>query len=76
MRNDIDLKIMDHLLEIHETIAAEFIPAKVQHHFRTSRKEALLGMRSVLDYAIEKLDDIDKREVKKSDASRSIIISD
>lgn len=48
---------MDGISILQETIVKALIPTEAQEHFRTSHREALLGVRAVLDHSIEKLDE-------------------
>lgn len=76
VKHDVVSKLLGHLLDIHETITEEIVPSKAMRHFRSSHKEALLGMRSMLDHVIENFDDTKGKETDKSSRSRSITISD
>ncbi|WP_429667186.1 ArsA family ATPase [Bacillus gobiensis] len=60
----------------YETMTEEFVPSKAMHHFQSSQKEALLGVRSILDHVIENFDDTKGKEEDKSSGSHSITISD
>ena len=65
MNNESMLKIMDGISMLHETIVKALIPAEAQDHFRSSHREALLGVRAVLDHSIEKLDDMRAKVYKR-----------
>ncbi|WP_036681482.1 hypothetical protein [Paenibacillus tyrfis] len=54
MRADKVTRLLNSLSEVQETLVAEFIPAGARSHFLTSRGEALLGLRSLLDAAIDR----------------------
>jgi hypothetical protein len=45
--------LVENLFEIHEALLSKSIPAESRSHFCTARKEFLLGVRSLLDAAIE-----------------------
>ncbi|MBD2871920.1 hypothetical protein [Paenibacillus arenilitoris] len=67
---------LDHL---RETIMGDVVPAEALRHFRSSRREALLGLRSVLDRSIEQLAERpspDSRASTGKKSSRSVPISD
>ncbi|MDF2651767.1 MAG: hypothetical protein K0Q73_7572 [Paenibacillus sp.] len=69
--------VLNDLEDLHKAILETVIPAQALQHFRSSRREALLGLRTVLDRSIEKLAEqasTDSPTVKKS--SRSIYISE
>lgn len=57
MNNEALLKALNHITELRETIFAALVPAEAQRHFRSSRREALLGLRTVLDHSIQGLED-------------------
>jgi hypothetical protein len=77
MNNESMLKIMDGISMLHETVVKALIPAEAQEHFRSSHREALLGVRAVLDHSIEKLDEHAGEGVQKGkNAHRSIKITE
>lgn len=46
--------ILDALLDVGERISRPPMPPEAAQHFRAARREALLGLRSLLDAAIER----------------------
>lgn len=46
--------ILDALLDVGERLARPPMPSEAAQHFRAARREALLGLRSLLDAAIER----------------------
>ncbi|WP_010492354.1 hypothetical protein [Paenibacillus elgii] len=71
MRADKVTRLLDSLSEAHETLIADFIPAGARGHFLASRREALLGLRSLLDAAIDRTKEPTEEASKKSPPSRS-----
>ncbi|GLI08227.1 hypothetical protein YDYSG_42570 [Paenibacillus tyrfis] len=71
MRADKVTKLLDSLSEAQETLIAECIPAGARSHFLASRREALLGLRSLLDDAIDRTKKPPGAADKKSPSSRS-----
>ncbi|CAH0119410.1 MULTISPECIES: hypothetical protein [unclassified Paenibacillus] len=49
-------RLMDCFIEAAAECRTELLPAEARKHFRASRKEMLLGVRAILDEAIEKCD--------------------
>ena len=41
------------------------MPEETRSHFRTARKEMLLALRSLLDKAIERVEEVEKTRAKK-----------
>ncbi|NEW05805.1 hypothetical protein GK047_07205 [Paenibacillus sp. SYP-B3998] len=77
MNNESMVKIMDGISMLHETIVKALIPIEAQEHFRSSHREALLGVRAVLDHSIEKLDEHAIEVVqKRKDVHRPIKITE
>ncbi|PUA35193.1 hypothetical protein C8Z91_31800 [Paenibacillus elgii] len=78
MRADKVTRLLDSLSEAHETLLAEFIPAGARSHFLTSRREALLGLRGLLDAAIDRAKEPPGTDDRKAPSrSRGVIdISD
>ncbi|WP_127487112.1 hypothetical protein [Paenibacillus ehimensis] len=66
MRADKVARLLDSLSEAQETLIAEFIPAGARSHFLASRREALLGLRSLLDAAIDRTNDPSEAAGRKS----------
>ncbi|KZE79149.1 hypothetical protein AV654_16855 [Paenibacillus elgii] len=64
-------RLLESLSEAHETLIAEFIPAGARSHFLASHREALLGLRSLLDAAIDRAKEPPEASGKKSPPSRS-----
>jgi hypothetical protein len=50
-------KILDSLSEIRNTILASFVPGEAKQHFLSSRREALIGMKVILQHAIDRCDE-------------------
>ncbi|WP_088830968.1 hypothetical protein [Paenibacillus tyrfis] len=71
MRADKVTRLLNSLSEVQETLVAEFIPAGARSHFLASRREALLGLRSLLDAAIDRTKKPLGATDKKSPPSRS-----
>jgi hypothetical protein len=59
MDNEPILKVYESLVGLRETMAAAFVPKEAQLHFRTAKK-ALLGVRAIMDHAINKLDEVEQ----------------
>ncbi|WP_426449516.1 hypothetical protein ACP26L_31510 [Paenibacillus sp. S-38] len=47
-------RLLDTLMELQEEVLNEAIPEQTRSHFRSARREALLGIRSLIDEAIER----------------------
>ncbi|MBU7316813.1 hypothetical protein [Paenibacillus oleatilyticus] len=71
MRADKVTRLLESLSEAQETLISEFIPAGARGHFLASRREALLGLRSLLDAAIDRTKEPSEAADKKSPPSRS-----
>jgi len=57
MSHETSKTVLDKILELQETILTALVPGDAQTHFRSSRKEALLGIRALLDHTIQRLDE-------------------
>lgn len=55
MRNEME-KILIGLSELHNTVMASFVPEEARKHLFNSRKEALLGIKAILQQAIDGCD--------------------
>ncbi|MEW9702182.1 hypothetical protein [Paenibacillus sp. SI8] len=51
------IKVLESWNELRETICEAVVPAEAGKHFRSSRREALLGVRAILDHTLERLDE-------------------
>ncbi|MBD8499195.1 hypothetical protein [Paenibacillus arenosi] len=63
MKRDDAILLVDHLYAIHEAFKESYLPrmpSNAQVHFRTMKKEALLGARSLLDAVIDNLGSADE----------------
>jgi hypothetical protein len=77
MNNEAFMKVLDSIVELRETILEAVVPEEAQHHFRASRREALLGVKAVLDHSIERLDGQVPRETQaEKHSSRTIEITE
>jgi hypothetical protein len=73
MNNEPLKTVMDKILELQETILTAFVPEEAQTHFRSSRKEALLGIRALLDHTIKGMNEHQTKETKPEKHSSRII---
>lgn len=48
-----------------KTPSLSLMPEETRNHFRTARKEMLLALRSLLDKAIERVEEVEKTKAKK-----------
>ncbi len=48
-------KLVDDLFELRQSVVGDRIPAAARRHFLAARKEALLGVRSVVDHALSRV---------------------
>ena len=62
MNHEPENTILDKILELQETIFTAFIPLEAQSHFRTSRKEAMLGIKALLDHTFQRIDEPNSEE--------------
>ncbi|MDR6883653.1 hypothetical protein [Bacillus sp. 3255] len=58
--------IVSCLEEVKNIVVARLVPEEARTHFRQAEKEALLGVRSLLDAAIGRLDDEQPRKKERS----------
>lgn len=49
MKNDSVVKIFNSVFELRSTVPGEIVPQAAQQHFRSSRKEFLLGAKAMWD---------------------------
>jgi hypothetical protein len=47
-------------------LMARVVPAEATHHFRNASRENLLGLRSIVDFWIERIDDIEGRSTRRT----------
>lgn len=63
--------LVDTLLDLGQNLAKRHaMPEEARQHFRTARREALLGVRSLVDAAIDRLDQ--QAEAAEPERPRSI----
>lgn len=66
MRNRTNLEdledIVNCLEDVKNIVVAKLVPEEARDHFRNAEKEALLGVRSMLDAAIERLNEDHSRK--------------
>ncbi|MDD9266707.1 hypothetical protein ACFPES_06635 [Paenibacillus sp. GCM10023248] len=58
--------IVSCLEEVKNIVVARLVPEEARTHFRQAEKEVLLGVRSLLDAAIGRLDDEQPRKKERS----------
>ncbi|MGG2196460.1 hypothetical protein [Paenibacillus validus] len=75
MNEDEVVKAVRNIFELHKTILASFIPDEARQHFHSSRREALLGMKAILQREIDRLDEQTTGETHQEKSSRSIEIT-
>lgn len=61
-------RLIDDMFELREAVIGEKIPAEARRHFRSARKEALLGARAMIDHALSRLE---KEEEEQGEESKS-----
>ncbi|KQX69022.1 hypothetical protein [Paenibacillus sp. Root444D2] len=73
-----DLENIAHLFEEIKNIAmARLVPKEARAHFRQAEKEALLGVKSLLDAAIIRLEEDDSmKQVSESNHLKQIPVED
>ncbi|UUZ84105.1 hypothetical protein LJK88_10310 [Paenibacillus sp. P26] len=76
MNREAWLKVLDHALLLRESILAAALPEEAGRHFQQSRKEALLGMKAVLDYSIERIGEREADRPPGKKTSRTVDITD
>lgn len=54
-------RLIQDFSELRRVLVGNRIPPEAEAHFRTARKEALLGIRSVVDHALERLEQDERR---------------
>ncbi|MFD0695573.1 hypothetical protein ACFQZT_15850 [Paenibacillus sp. GCM10027628] len=65
-----DLEDIANCLEdVKSIVWARLVPKKARTHFRQAEKEALLGVRSLLDAAIDRLEE-DNAEIRRHEGAR------
>jgi hypothetical protein len=55
-------------------VMARVVPAEAGEHFRNAGREQLLGIRSIVDFWIRRLDEIDSRSARGSSERETIEI--
>jgi hypothetical protein len=55
--------LVNDLFDLHDSVLACWRPPETRRHFRAARREALLGLRAVLDNAVTRLE---KQEAEDS----------
>jgi hypothetical protein len=71
--------VLEGLTDLHESMLTAVVPEEARRHFRSSRREALLGLRAMLDRSIDRLDEqanSDPHPPTAKPTSRSIEISE
>jgi hypothetical protein len=71
--------VLEGLTDLRETMLTAVAPAEARRHFRSSQREALLGLRALLDRSIDRLDEqasSDPHPPTAKPTSRSIKISE
>lgn len=51
----------------------QFVPRDARQHFRSSQREFLLGWRSLIDYALERLDEQETRPVPSTNPNKIVV---
>jgi hypothetical protein len=70
-------KILSNLSELRNTILASFVPEEAKQHFLSSRREAYLGMKAILQHAIDRCDEhVSGDTHQEKNPSHSIEISE
>lgn len=49
-------KLVDDLFDLRQAVVGDRVPPEARRHFLAARREALLGVRAVVDHALERLD--------------------
>jgi hypothetical protein len=71
--------VLEGLADLRESMLAAAVPEEARRHFRSSQREALLGLRAMLDRSIDRLDEQASSDLHSPTAkptSRSIEISE
>lgn len=76
MNEEEAVKVVRSMFELQKTILTSFIPDEARQHFHSSRREALLGMKAILQQAIDKHDEEANKETHREKSSRSIEITE
>jgi hypothetical protein len=54
--------LVDALFDLHDSVLAGWRPPAARRHFRAARREALLGLRAVLDNAVRRLEEAEAED--------------
>jgi hypothetical protein len=65
-------KLVDDVLDLRSTLVGDRVPPEARRHFRTARKEALLGVRAVVDHALSRLEQSEQEAQPEAQGARSI----
>jgi hypothetical protein len=57
MNDEIIVKVVRDMLELRKTILSSFVPDEAHRHFRSARREALLGIKAILEHAVNQQDE-------------------
>lgn len=76
MMRDQAHKAVDQLFSLGEMLIGRRVPPEASEHFRNARREALLGMRLVVDHALAKLDEEAARAEEQARGPRSIPVEE
>lgn len=57
MRREQMHMVLDMVLDMGQRLAARPVPPEAKQHFKAARREALLGVRALVDAAIERMDE-------------------
>lgn len=71
MRNQAHMAL-DHLFNLGELLLGRQVPPEAREHLRNARREALLGVRAMVDHALTRLDE----KPAGSGGARSIPVED
>jgi hypothetical protein len=55
MRNQVH-QVIDQVLDLRENLVGRRVPPEARQHFLAARREALLGVRVVVDHALQRLE--------------------
>jgi len=75
MKEEEIVKIVSDILKLRRTILAALSPEEVRQHFISSRRVALLGVKAILQHAIDWLDEHADGKAHQEKSSRPIEIT-
>ncbi|MCL6445120.1 MAG: hypothetical protein K6T83_16975 [Alicyclobacillus sp.] len=75
MKEEEIVKIVSDILKLRRTILAALSPEEARQHFNSSRREALLGVKAILQHAIDWHDEQAEGKAHQEKSSRSIEIT-